>query len=94
MNQEENYKQIADSISEYKYEYRTKSLDEFAVALAMGAEVVAVDRVSDDRFFTFTLRGDFDIEGIALQLASRTLQINAYDLCEALRRAKSVVHNR
>lgn len=92
---EKNYKEIAMSISDRElYEYRTKSLDEFAVALAMGAEVVAVDRVSDDRFFTFTLRGDFDIESIALQLASKTLSINAADLCEAMKRAKSVVHSR
>jgi hypothetical protein len=74
--------------------YRTKSLDEFAVALALNAEVVGVDRASDDRFFTFILKCDFDMEKIALQLASRTLVINAYDLCEALRRAKSVIHQR
>lgn len=81
-------------ITEEKYTYETKSLDEFAVALALGAEVVSVDRKGDDRFFTFHLRGDFDMEKVSLQLASKTLQINAYDLCEALRRAKSIVHSR
>lgn len=79
---------------EKTYTYETKSLDEFAVALALGAEVVSVDRKDDDRFFTFHLRSDFDMEKIALQLASKTLKINAYDLCEALRRAKSIVHSR
>lgn len=76
------------------FSYRTRSLDEFAVALSLGAEVVGVERKDDDRFFTFHLRGDFDMEKIALQLASRTLVVNAYDLCEALRRAKSIVHSR
>ena len=76
-----------------KYEYKTQSLDEFAIALALGAEVVEVDR-STERFFTFSLRGDFDMESTMLSLASRTLTINAYALCDALRRAKSLVHRR
>ena len=80
-------------MDEKKYEYKTQSLDEFAIALALGAEVVEVDR-STERFFTFSLRGDFDMESTMLSLASRTLTINAYALCDALRRAKSLVHRR
>jgi hypothetical protein len=76
------------------YSYRTRSLDEFAVALALGAEVTGVERKPDDRFLTFHLKGEFNIEEIALQLASKTLDINAHDLCEAMRRAKSLVHSR
>lgn len=76
------------------FTYRTRSLDEFAVALSKGAKVVGVERKPDDRFFTFHLESDFDMEEVALQLASRTLVVNAYDLCEALRRAKSIVHSR
>jgi len=80
-------------MDEKKYEYKTQSLDEFAIALALGAEVVEVDR-STERFFTFSLRGNFDMESTMLSLASRTLTINAYALCDALRRAKSLVHRR
>ena len=83
------------------YEFETKSLDDLSVCLALGAEVVKVDRNSDARFFTFYLRGDFDMEAVSLQLASKTLKvcvgdrvIDAYDLLEAVRRAKSVVHQR
>ena len=80
-------------MDEKKYEYKTQSLDEFAIALALGAEVVEVDR-NTERFFTFSLRGNFDMESTMLSLASRTLTINAYALCDALRRAKSLVHRR
>jgi hypothetical protein len=76
------------------YKYKTRSLDEFAVALAKGAKVTGVERKADDRFFTFHLESNFDMEEVAMQLASRTLVVNAYDLCEALRRAKSLVHSR
>lgn len=76
------------------YEYETQSLDEFSVALALGAEVVKIDRETDIRFFTFTLKGKFDIESTMLSLASKTLEINAFLLCEALRRAKAVIHRR
>jgi hypothetical protein len=76
------------------FTYRTRSLDEFAVALALGAKVVGVERREDERFFTFHLEGEFDMEKTSLELASRTLTINAYDLCEGLRRAKAVVHQK
>lgn len=76
------------------YTYKTQSLDEFACALALGAEVVNVDRLTDTRFFTFEITGNFDIEKSMLALASKTLEINAYALCDALRRAKSLVHRR
>jgi hypothetical protein len=79
---------------EKTYRYNTKSLDEFSVCLALGAEVVDVDREGDDRFFTFHLKASFDMEKTALQLASKTLTVNAYDLCEALRRAKSLIHSK
>ena len=79
--------------AEERFTYKTKSLDEFAVALALGAEATGVKREKpDDKFLTFYLQADFDINEIALQLASRTLKINAYDLCDAMRRAKAVVH--
>ena len=89
-----HFKMITKESEEKTFKYETKSLDDFAVALALGAEVVSVDRKDDDRFFTFHLKASFDIEKMALQLASKTLTVNAYDLCEALRRAKSIVHNR
>jgi hypothetical protein len=76
------------------FTYETKSLDDLAVALAMGAEVVDVVRKPEDRFFTFHLKGSFDIKAVALKLASRTLELNAYDVLEANRRAKSIVHSR
>lgn len=84
-----------DTNTEKTYEYETKSLDEFAVALSIGAEITKVDRVKDPKFYTFYLKHEtIDIEKIALQLASRTLTVNAYELCEAMRRAKSVIHSR
>lgn len=73
--------------------YETRSLDDLAVALALGAEVVDVDKKTGERFFTFYLKGSFDIKAAALKLASRTLEMNAYDLLEANRRAKSLVHS-
>ena len=81
-------------MEEKTYEYKTQSLDELAVALALGAEIVKVDRDTDARFFAFHLTGKFDIETTMLSLASKTLEINAYALCEALRRAKSVIHRK
>ena len=81
-----------DEINQKTYEYKTQSLDEFSVALALGAEVVEVDRQTDPRFFTFHLRSGFDMEDMRLRLASKTLEINAYALCDAMRRAKSVIH--
>lgn len=81
-------------MDEKKYEYRTQSLDEFSVALALGAEVVEVDRETDTRFFTFKLRANFDMEEMRLSLASKTLLVNAYALCDALRRCKSLIHKR
>lgn len=74
------------------YEYKTQSMDEFAVALALGAEVVGVDKTT--RFFTFSLKATFDMEVTMLALASRKLEVNAYNLCDALRRAKSLIHRR
>lgn len=75
--------------------YETKSLDEFAVLLSLGAEVVRVDRISDPKFFKFHLESDkVDMEKTTLALASKTLTVNAYELCEAMRRAKSIIHSR
>jgi hypothetical protein len=81
-------------MEEKMYSYKTQSLDEFSVALALGAEVVEVDRETDTRFFTFHLKGKFDMESTMLSLASKTLVINAYLLCDAMRRAKSLIHRR
>ena len=83
-----------DKTEEKVYEYKTQSLDEFAVALALGAEIAEVDRKTDERFFTFSLKGNFDIQKTMLSLASKTLEVNAYALCDALRRAKSLIHRR
>jgi hypothetical protein len=80
--------------TEKTYEYKTQSLDEFSVALALGAEVVEVDRETDPRFFEFHLKAKFDMEKMKLSLASKTLTVNAYDLCEAMRRAKSIIHRK
>ena len=76
------------------YKYETQSLDEFACALALGAEVTRVDKDSDPRFFTFYLNASFDMEKMRLALASKTLEINAYNLCDAIRRAKAIIHRR
>ena len=74
--------------------YKTQSLDEFAVALALGAEVVGMEKTTDSRFFTFNLKANFDMGTTMLSLASRTLEMNAYDLCSAIRRAKNLIHRR
>lgn len=76
------------------YKHSTQSLDEFALALALGAEIVEVDRLTDPRFFTFHLKGNFNIEEATLALASKSIKVNAHDLFDAMRRAKSVVHRR
>lgn len=72
--------------------YETRSLDELAVLLALGAEVVKVDRVSDPRFYKFYLEGEQDLERQALSFTSRKLMVNAADLLDARRRANSIVH--
>lgn len=77
------------------FKHETKSLDELSVLLALGAEVKQVDRNSDSRFYKFFLETDkFDMEKTTLALASKTLTVNAYDLLEAGRRAKSIIHAR
>lgn len=75
------------------YTFETRSLDDLAVALALGAEVTDVQKKPGDKFLTFHLKGRFDIKAVSLKLASRTLEINAYDVLEANRRAKSIVHS-
>lgn len=78
-----------------KYRYDTKSLDEFTVLLALGANLTKVDRLTDTRFYTFSLESEtIDLEKKTLELASKTLEINAYQLLDAGRRAKSVIHSR
>lgn len=77
------------------YKHETKSMYELAVCLALGAQIDKVDRVTDVRFFKFFLSSKtVDLEQACLKLASKTLEINAYDLLEAYSRAKSVVHAR
>lgn len=77
------------------YKHETKSMYELAVCLAFGARVVKVDRETDRKFYKFWLESDtVDLEKKTLELASRTLQVNAYDLLEAYGRAKSIVHSR
>lgn len=73
--------------------YHTKSMDSAACVMALGARVVGVKRErEDDRFLTFYFEGTFDMEKVALELASKTLNINAYDVLESQRRLKSLIH--
>lgn len=75
------------------YKFNTKSLDELAVMLASGADLVKVDRTT--RFYTFFLESEkIDLEQISLQLASKKLVMNAAELLSAYKRAKSVSHSR
>lgn len=61
--------------------------------MALGAKIIGIKREKeDDRFFTFYFEGSFDMEQVALQLASRTLLVNASDVLEAMRRMKSLIH--
>jgi hypothetical protein len=77
------------------YKYETKSLDEFAVLLGLGARVVKVNRETGDRFFSFSLESDaLDLEAKALEHASKTLVMNTTDLLDAYKRAKSIVHSK
>lgn len=74
--------------------YSTKSIDSAACVMALGARIVGVKREEkEDRFLTFLFEGNFDMEKIALELASKTLTLNAYELLEAARRLKSIVHS-
>jgi hypothetical protein len=76
------------------YKHETKSMYNLAVCLALGANLVKVDR-SDVKFFKFYLESEtVDLEEKTLLLTSRKLEINAYDLLEAYSRAKSIVHSR
>jgi hypothetical protein len=62
--------------------------------MALGAKIVGVKREKeDDRFLTFMFEGEIDMEAIALQLASKTLVVNAADLLDANKRMKSVIHS-
>ena len=74
------------------YEYDTESLDEFACALALGAEVVKVDKKDESRFLRFYLKANFDMDKMSLSLASKTLQIDALALCNAIRTCKSIIN--
>lgn len=79
---------------EQTYTHSTQSLDELILALALGAEIDRVDRVTDPRFFTFFLKGVFDIEAATLKLASKSIKVDAHDMLDAMKRAKSVIHRR
>lgn len=80
--------------NEKVYRYSTRSIYEFTVCLALGATIVSVDRETDPRHFEFTVESKtIDLEKKALELASRTLVMNAYELLDAYGRAKSVVHS-
>lgn len=73
--------------------YSTKSIDSAACVMALGARIVGVKREKEeDRFLTFFFESNFDMEKIALDLASKVLTVNAYELLEAARRLKSLVH--
>lgn len=74
--------------------YSTKSIDSAACVMALGARIVGVKREKEeDRFFTFIFEASFDMEKVALDLASKTLTINAADLLDANKRMKSVIHS-
>jgi len=77
-----------------QFKEKTKSLDQFAVALALGAEVTGVQRTEGDKFLTFHVQADFDIEAAWLSHTSKTLMVNSSDFCEAYRRAKAITHER
>lgn len=81
-------------MEEKTYTYETKSLDTLATLLALGAEVTKIDKETDQRFFTFYLESKtVDLEKQALALASKTLVVNAYELLDAYRRSKSIIHS-
>lgn len=83
-----------DTTKEETKKYSTKSIDSAACVMALGARIVGAKREKEeDKFLTFIFEGEFDMEATALQLASKTLTVNAYDLLEAARRLKSVVHS-
>lgn len=74
--------------------YSTKSIDSAACVMALGARIVGVKREKeDDRFLTFIFEATFDMERIALELASKTLTINAADLLDSNKRLKSIIHS-
>lgn len=82
-----------DTIQEEVKKYSTKSIDSAACVMAKGARIVGVKREKeDDRFLTFIFESSFDMEKIALELASKTLVINAADLLDANKRLKSLIH--
>ena len=82
-------------MDEQVYTYETKSLKEFAVLLALGATISKIDRKTDTRFFKFYLESTtVDLEKKALEFASKTLVINAYELLDAYRRATEIVHSK
>ncbi len=77
------------------YRYSTRSIYEFAVCLAVGAEIVSVDRETDIRHYRFHVKSEsVDLEKKALELQSKTLVMNAYELLDAYGRAKSVIHSK
>jgi hypothetical protein len=81
-------------LKEEPKKYSTKSIDSAACVMALGAKIVGVKREKeDDRFLTFMFEGEIDMEAIALQLASKTLVVNAADLLDANKRMKSVIHS-
>lgn len=82
-------------IVESAFTYKTRSLFELATCLSLGAELTGrFHENPDDKFYTFVLKAGFDMEKTVLQLASRTLVGNVYDVLEAYQRAKSIVHAR
>lgn len=82
------------TIQEELKKYSTKSIDSAACVMALGAKIVGVKREpANDRFLTFMFEAGFDMEKTALELASKTLTLNAADLLEANKRMKSIIHS-
>lgn len=87
---------MIDKTSDKKiYKHKTKSIYELATCLALGAKVVSVDRETNIRFYEFSLESEtVDLEKACLELASKILTINAYELLDAFTRAKSIIHSK
>jgi hypothetical protein len=82
------------TIPEEPKKYSTKSIDSAAVIMAMGGRITGVKRENpEDRFLTFMFEAVFDMEPVVLELASKTLTINAADLLDANKRMKSIIHS-
>lgn len=75
------------------YKHETRSLYDLSVCLALGARLVAVDRSNPKSHKFFLESEDVDLNQASLDLASKKLIINAYELLDAYSRAKTIIHS-